>query len=414
MARRAPVGPRVRLAYLTSQYPATSHTFISREVAAIRNFGVPLDTFSIRSPSKAEMKDLALADEARNTFIVLDQPATRIVGAHLRTALTRPGAYFRALGRALRHRAPGLKFLIKGIAYFAEAVVLAEELRRRGTTRLHNHFANSGATVGYLAAGLLGIPWSFTMHGISETDYPSGVMLGSKIRAADFVACVSYFGRAQAMRVVEPDQWGKLQVIRCGLPLSSFPSRAQPGHQTRIICVGRLSAEKGQAGLVEAFAAIAGDHEHVELLFVGDGPERTPLESLAGSLGLEDRVSFAGRCAEQDTLNHIASADILVLPSFMEGLPIVLMEAMAIGTPVIASRVAGIPELVEDGKSGLLFTPSDWEALSGCMRRLIEDIALRAELADAGRAAVLAEIDGQRSARKMLELFEGGRIQAHA
>jgi colanic acid/amylovoran biosynthesis glycosyltransferase len=404
--KRAAADQPMKLAYLTSQYPATSHTFISREVAAMRRLGVQLDTFSIRGPTKAELEDSALADEARKTFTVLEQPSTRIVGAHLRMVARQPRQYFSTFARAMRHRAPGLKGLILGVAHFAEAVVLAEELMRRRATALHNHFANSGATVGYLTARLLKIPWSFTIHGISETDYPAGLMLGRKIAAAEFVACVSYFGRAQAMRLVEPNQWPKLHVVRCGLPLASLPTHTKPGETVRIICVGRLSPEKGQAGLLEAFATITKDQDQVELLLVGDGPERGPLQSRAESLRLTDRVSFAGRCSEQETLDHIARAHILVLPSFMEGLPIVLIEAMAIGTPVIASRVAGIPELVEDGQSGLLFTPSDWGALASCMRRLINDEALRARLARAGRTTVEAEFDIARSARVMRVLFE--------
>jgi colanic acid/amylovoran biosynthesis glycosyltransferase len=402
----------MKLAYLTSQYPATSHTFISREVAAVRGLGVQLDTFSIRAPTGSELKDPALSEEARNTFTVLKQPPGSIAAAHMRTLLTQPGGYFRTLALATKHRAPGLKAWAFSLAHFAEAVVLAQELKRRGITRLHNHFANSGATVGYLATRLLPMPWSFTMHGISETDYPAGLMLGRKIEAADFVACVSYFGRAQAMRLVEPEHWRKLHVVRCGLPLSALPPHAQPGDRKRIICVGRLSAEKGQAGLLEAFAAVVRDHELVELTFVGDGPERDLLHSRAAALVIADKVTFAGRCGEMETLEHIARSDILVLSSFMEGLPIVLMEAMAVGTPVIASRVAGIPELVEEGKSGLLFTPSDWSALAECIRRLLADDALRAKLARGGRAAVKRQFDVDRSARAMLGLFERGEVSA--
>jgi colanic acid/amylovoran biosynthesis glycosyltransferase len=405
VAKRAPANP-MRLGYLTSQYPATSHTFISREVAAVRALGAKLDTFSIRAPTGSELNDPALSEEARTTFTVLKQPAARIASAHLRTLLTQPGGYLRTLGLATRHRAPGLKGFALSLAYFAEAVVLARELRRRCITHLHNHFANSGATVGFLSTRLLGMPWSFTMHGISETDYPAGLMLGRKIEAADFVACVSYFGRAQAMRLVEPDQWRKLHVVRCGLPLPALPAHAQPGSVKRIISVGRLSAEKGQAGLLEAFAAVAGDHGGVELVLIGDGPERELLQSRAAALGIGDMVTFAGRCGEMETIEQIARSDILVLSSFMEGLPIVLMEAMAVGTPVIASRVAGIPELVEDGKSGLLFTPSDWDALADCIRRLLENDALRAKLARAGSAAVKRQFDVERSARAMLALFQ--------
>jgi glycosyltransferase involved in cell wall biosynthesis len=284
-------------------------------------------------------------------------------------------------------------------------VLLADELQRRKITRLHNHFANSGATVGYLAASFLNLPWSFTMHGISETDYPAGLMLGRKIAGADFVACVSYFGRAQAMRLTDPAHWPKLRIVRCGLPLDDLPARADNRGAHRIICVGRLSPEKGQAGLLEAFAKVAVEQD-LELLLVGDGPDRAQLEDRATALGITTQVTFAGRCGEKATLAQIAASDVLVLPSFMEGLPIVLMEAMALGTPVIASRVAGVPELVVDGESGLLFTPSDWDGLADCLRRLSSDQALRERLAAGARSAVRDHFDIRHSAQVMVELFE--------
>jgi glycosyltransferase involved in cell wall biosynthesis len=396
----------MRIGYLTSQYPATSHTFISREVNAVRDLGVQLDTFSIRPPSSAELKDPAIAAEAEKTFTVLRQPPGRIASAHLRALFTRPIDYFTTLGVACSHRVPGAKAFFLSFAYFAEAIVLAREIERRGITRLHNHFANSGATVGFLAAKLARIPWSFTMHGISETDYPAGLLLGRKIAEAEFVACVSYFGRAQAMRLVQPDQWPKLKIVHCGLALDRLPGRPKSKDVRRITSVGRLSAEKGQAGLLEAFATIAGEFDKVTLHFIGDGPEREVLESRAAELGLAEKVVFAGGLGETDTLEQIAQSDALVLPSFMEGLPIVLMEAMAVGTPVIASRVAGIPELVEDGRSGLLFTPSDWDELASCMRRLIEDGDLRTGLAQQGQITVEKEFDIRRSAERMLTLFE--------
>jgi glycosyltransferase involved in cell wall biosynthesis len=289
------------------------------------------------------------------------------------------------------------------IAHFGEAVLLARQLRTRGISRLHNHFANSGATVGYLAAGLARIPWSFTMHGISETDYPAGLMLARKIEAADFVVCVSYFGRAQAMRLVQPDQWDKLHVVRCGLPLGAAPRRK--AKRKRIISVGRLSAEKGQAGLLQSFAGLAADYPDATLMLVGDGPEGAALQAAASGLGVADRVTFTGRLSESDTLERIAAADILVLASFMEGLPIVLMEAMAAGTAVVATRVAGIPELVKEGENGLLFTPSNWDELTDCMRRLLDDDPLRQRLAKRARTTVEEQFDIRHSVQILQKLL---------
>lgn len=244
------------------------------------------------------------------------------------------------------------------------------------------------------------------MHGISETDYPAGLMLGRKIEAADLVVCVSWFGRAQGMRLVDPLEWEKMHVVRCGLPFDRIPlkSPAAAGKKT-IVCVGRLSPEKGQAGLFHAFAKVRPSHPELKLRLVGDGPERSALESLAKELGVSSAVTFAGRLPEEETLAEIARSDLLVLPSFMEGLPIVLMEAMAVGVPVIASRVAGIPELVEDGKTGLLFTPSNWDELASAIDRLFGDETLQTRLAERAKAKVAAEFDTRKSAAELARLF---------
>jgi glycosyltransferase involved in cell wall biosynthesis len=185
----------------------------------------------------------------------------------------------------------------------------------------------------------------------------------------------------------------------------TLPERKQTRQGTRLICVGRLSPEKGQPGLLQALAVVAKEVPQLSLILVGDGPDRRQLERLARELSVTSHVTFAGRLSEQDTLKEIAASDILVLPSFMEGLPIVLMEAMALGVPVIASRVAGIPELVEDSRTGLLFTPSDWDELAECIQKLVSNADMRREFGSAGPSVVSSEFDVAKSAARMLELF---------
>lgn len=396
----------MHLAYLTSRYPADSHTFIRREIEAVRGQGIEVDTYSVRAPSSGEAaSSLDRAEEVR-TYYLLQQSMLAFVSAHAAALFTHPIAYLKTIGLALSHRAPGARGLLLSIAHFAESILLASELRRRATTHLHNHFANSAATVGLLATRFLGIGWSFTMHGISETDYPAGLMLARKIEAASLVACVSWFGRAQGMRLVGPGHWEKMHVIRCGLPFDRVPLRAQSSDDVRtMICVGRLSPEKGQAGLLHVFARLLQKHPDLTLRLVGDGPDRANLEDLASRLGIGSALTFAGRLSEEDTLSEIARSDLLILPSFMEGLPIVLMEAMAIGVPVVASGVAGIPELVEDAVTGLLFTPSDWMDLQLQIETLMSDRTLYEAVAKAGRERVSAEFDARKSAAELGRLF---------
>lgn len=395
---------RPRLAYLTSEYPAPSHTFIRREIAALRDQGWAIDTFSIRATAPADA-NTANSEEAARTFVVLKQPIWRIGAAHLRWMVTHPLRYVRAIGLAAGHRAPGLHGLFLAGAHFVEAGVLARELDSRGVDHLHNHFANSGATVGMLAARLAQIGWSFTMHGVSETDYPAGLLLGRKIEAADFVACASWFMRAQAFRSVAPEHWDKVHVVRCGVALGDLPAREERQSAVpTLISVGRLSPEKGQAGLLEGVATVLKSHQ-AELCLVGDGPTRPLLEKLADELGISSRVHFRGTMSEAATLVEIANADLLVLPSFLEGLPLVLIEAMAVGVPVIAARVAGIPELVDDGRNGVLFTPSNWSELADRISQLLSDPALRSRMIARARRTVASEFDIRLAAKSLSDLF---------
>lgn len=377
------------IGYLISQYPAPSHTFIRREVAAIRARGFRVATYSVQRPP--EGLDGALNREAASTtFSALAQPLLSYVAAHLNAAATRPSRYFQTLALALRHRVPGGRAALWSLFHFAEAILIAQQMRRDGVTHLHNHFANSGATVGILAARFAGLDYSLTLHGISEFDYPAGLLLSRKIEAAKFVACVSRFGMAQAMRLTKPNQWSKLRLVRCGVDLDALPQTAErpetvPPH---IICVGRLSPEKGQAGLIQALVILRDRGVSCQLTLVGDGPDQDQIRALVNECGLIEQVHFAGRLDEASTLAQIAEADILALPSFMEGLPVVLMEAMALGIPVVATRVAGIPELVEDGVSGLLFDPADWAGLADAMSRLVQDRDLRARCVREGRRRI--------------------------
>jgi glycosyltransferase involved in cell wall biosynthesis len=302
-----------------------------------------------------------------------------------------------------------VRALLLAGAHFAEAVTLAREVTRRGCVHLHNHFANSAATVGLLAAKLSGIGWSFTMHGISETDYPAGLLLGEKIKAADWVACASWFMRAQGLRTIPPAEWGKLQVIRCGVrpeQLTFTPKAIRAVNDGSLVCVGRLSREKAHAGLFRSFLTISEQYPLARLRLVGDGPCRQELVELAARLGLSERIDFLGACSEGDTLAQIADSDLLVLPSLLEGLPVVLMEAMALGVPVVASRLAGIPELVEHGATGLLFTPSDWDDFATQIVRLLEDRELRASVRVQARAKIETEFDIQLSSEALSRQFQ--------
>jgi colanic acid/amylovoran biosynthesis glycosyltransferase len=401
------------VAYVVSQYPAASHTFIRREIEALRLGGVDIQTFSVRHPMASELHSPPDRVEFDNTYYLLPTKPKDLLAAHVVALAIRPISYVRVLLLALRHRVPGLRALIWAVFHFAEAIQLSRELERRKVRRIHNHFANSGATVGMLAAQFLQLPWSLTLHGISETDYPAGLLLGAKIEAASFVACASEFGRAQAMRVSLPEHWDKIMIVRCALNFADLPKRPiNINKRMRLICVARLSAEKGHLGLLNAFANVRARNLDAELVLVGDGPESMRIQEAIQTLNLQDVVHLTGVLAENETLEQIAHADILVLASFMEGLPVVLMEALALGVPVVATRVAGIPELVVHEKDGLLFSPANWDELAENLSRLLSDSALRNRLADAGRSMVFSNHNIETAFKPLFSKYtEGAAIK---
>jgi glycosyltransferase involved in cell wall biosynthesis len=393
-----------KVGFLVSQYPAPSHTFIRREVHALRRRGLSVDTFSIRPPKANERLSAVDREEEARTFYVLPARPLALLAAHFWAFRRRPVMYVTMFFAALHHRVPGVRALFWSFFYFIEAMALARELSRRDIAHLHNHFANSGATVGMLSCRYLGIGWSLTLHGISEFDYPSGLLLTEKLAHAQFAACVSSFGMAQAMRTIAPADWTKLLISRCGLELAAMPApQTRPPGPPRVVCVGRLSAEKGHLGLIEAFAALLARGQVAQLRLVGDGPDRARIEAAIARHGIGAHVVLRGQLPEDETLVEVGQADVLVSASFMEGLPVVLMEALAYRVAVVAPRIAGVPELVEDGVTGLLFTPADWAGLTAAMARALSDPALRERLGRAGYERVRAEFDASRACEPLAQ-----------
>lgn len=397
------------VAYLASEYPASSHTFIRREIAALRVAGVKIAPFTIRAaPVGDGPLDLAARAE---TSEVLGRSAMAYLLSVLAAAASGPLRWLATLRLALHHRVPGARALVWALFHFVEALMLARLLRRVAARHLHVHFANSGATVGMLAAHYLRLPWSMTLHGISETDYPAGPLLADKIARARFTACASWFMRAQAMRHADPEHWDKLHIVRCGIDLKELPqSHEKVDTRVRFVCVGRLSPEKGQRILLVALRGLLDEGVDAQLELIGGGPEQAKLKALTGTLNLNEVVRFSGPLSESETLARIACGDVLVLPSFMEGLPLVLIEAMALGIPVIASAVAGIPELVEHRVNGLLVRASDTQELQRAMADLARDPSLRRALGAVGRASVADEFALPGAALPLLTLL--GELEA--
>jgi glycosyltransferase involved in cell wall biosynthesis len=287
-------------------------------------------------------------------------------------------------------------------------------MRANGVEHLHAHHGNVGSDVAMIAARLGNrrggsFSWSYTPHGPTEYADVRGHKLALKTERADATVAISDYARSQLMTLVEPEHWDRIRVVHCGVDPAAYGVARTPGDgPLRILNVARMDWRKGQELLVEAVAILRDRGVAVELTIVGDGPARAHVEERARGLGVE--VEFAGAVGQDAMPSFYARADAFCLPSFAEGVPVVLMEAMAGGVPVVATRIAGVPELVEDGAGGLLVPPGRPDALADALERLARDPALRASLAAAGRAKVVAEFDIATIGGQLEELFGAARL----
>ena len=394
----------LRIAYLTGEYPRATDTFIQREVAALRAGGLTVETCSMRRTGPEHHTGPEQRTEAAGTFHVLEATLSwRLVAAHL-AAWRRPGAWLRALRLAWRTSPGGIKPTLYQLIYLAEAAVLAQHLRARGLTHLHNHIAKSSCTVAMLASEMSGIPFSFTLHGPDIFYEPHRWRLDEKIARARFIACISHFARSQAMAFSSPEHWAKLHIVHCGVDPARYDGPA-PDAPAHLLFVGRLAAVKGVPVLLEALQGLIAEYPDLRLTLVGDGPEREDLERLAARLG--DHVNFVGYKSQDEVAALLREATALVLPSFAEGLPVVLMEALAARVPVVTTRIAGVAELVEDEESGLLVPPGDAVALRAALARVLGDAEMRRRMGEVGRARVVEEFASNSEAAWLAQLFEG-------
>jgi glycosyltransferase involved in cell wall biosynthesis len=402
-----PRTPLPRLAYLTSLYPAASHTFIQREIAGLRTLGFDVVTCSVRIPDASHLIGAQEKAARAETFYILDaacKPAT--LPRALLGALAHPARLAQTLALAWRTAPPGLRGGAKQLAYLTEAMILAQHLKAQNINHLHNHFASASANVAMLASQLSGVPFSYTLHGPSDLYEPDTWHLREKTARATFVACISHFARSQAMLFSDPAHWEKLRIVHCGV-IPDLYDHAPPGTHsgTRLIFVGRLAAVKGLRVLFNAFAKARETHPDLHLTLVGDGDDRAHLERLAAPLG--DAVHFAGYMSQDAVAKALAEADALVLPSFAEGLPVVLMEALASARPVIATQVAGVSELVENGVTGFVVPPGDTTTLADRIKELASDPDMRTRMGEAGRIKVHADFDVRIEAARIGALFVG-------
>jgi colanic acid/amylovoran biosynthesis glycosyltransferase len=394
----------VNIAYFINQYPKVSHTFIRREILALERRGFRVQRIALRgwsepTPDPEDRQEQAL------TRYVLRGGAWGVVLPTLRAILASPRSVFRALRLAMHvSRRSDRRFLLH-LVRLAEACCILPWLRESASRRLHAHFGTNSAEVAMYVRCLGGPPFSFTVHGPEEFESP--MCLAEKVRKSAFVAAISSYGRSQLFLRCEASQWPKVQVVRCGVEPAFYQQtpRESP-HENRLVCVGRLCEAKGQLLLIEAAALLRSKGVRLDLVLAGDGPLRTEIESAVKRLGLGSSVRITGWISSQDVRREILAARALVLPSFAEGLPVVIMEAMTLRRPVLSTFVGGIPELVRGGENGWLIPAGSLQeladAMADCLARPESDIRRMGEAAF-DRATRFHSIDAE--AEKLANLF---------
>jgi glycosyltransferase involved in cell wall biosynthesis len=403
----------MRVAYLVNQYPKVSHSFIRREILALERRGFEVERIALRGWDDA-LADAGDREERRLTRYVLRGGVRALLADVLFTFLDAPVEFLAALRLALRMARQAERPLPYHLAYLAEACRVAAWLRESGADHLHAHFGTNSAEVAMLAHALGGPAYSFTVHGPEEFDAPRALGIAEKVRRAAFVVAISAFGRSQLCRWVEPAHWRKISVVHCGLEAGFHQVAPAPLPEApRVVCAGRLCEQKGQRLLVEAAARLAAKGIALEVVLAGDGELRDELDFLIGKFGLSKRVRITGWLSSEQVRAEILAARALVLPTLAEGLPVVLMEAMALRRPVLTSWVAGIPELVRPGEHGWLVPPGDVDALAAALEGLLACPApeLRA-MGEAARARALERHSIDTEAAKLAALFAAAAVQS--
>ncbi|MDR3734213.1 MAG: glycosyltransferase family 4 protein [Acidobacteriaceae bacterium] len=388
--KKAPLAAAPRLAYLLSQYPAVSHTFLRDEINGLRQLGFTIETASINAAYAAHTGEDGAA--VSSTFYVKPTPATRALGLAFRTLFSHPGVFFRGLRAAFTGAGLDAWRILYAAFYFLEGLLVADWLRQRNLRHLHIHFGGPVATVGRIAARAARIPYSLTIHGPDEFFNENKFILRQKVEQAAFVFCISNYCRGQLMRIAAPQHWPRLHVARLGVNCDLFAARTPRSLAVpvQLLCVGRLVAAKGQRVLLDACRLLAERGHLLHVTFVGTGPDEAGLKTHAAVLGLGASVHFTGALSHAEIRARLSEADVFVLPSFAEGIPVALMEAMAVQLACVSTWTAGIPELIIPDVDGLLVPPGSPSALADALEQLLADPQLRAQLGLSARQRVLA------------------------
>ena len=396
----------IRLLYLIGRYPAINHGYLLAEIRHLRRLGLEVPVASVNAPdrSREELSEVE-REEAANTYYVKCVPLVCVAWAHIAEAIRHPWRYLRGLVCALQLAGASVPGIARHVAYFAEAVLVGRKMRLLGVSHLHASFS---ATVGLITTRAFPVTMSFGVYGFGELHNPVGTRLNARIAGASFVRSISRYGRGQLMLSCSQSDWSKLHYVPLGIDPTDFPPRPHRPNPSpiRLLCVGRLAPEKGQTFLLHAVAALCHAGIPLHLHLVGDGPEGARLKNEASALGIAENVEFEGWAHGARLKSLYAQTDVFVLPSLAEGIPMVVMEAMAMEIPCVAPHITGIPELIEHGADGTLFHVADVEDLVRTIRNLIDSPDLRLKIGRRARVRVEREYNMARNTERFAALLK--------
>lgn len=396
----------MKVAYFVNQYPKVSHSFIRREINSLERQGVEVDRYALRTDA-AELVDEQDKAELKKTHYLLKQPFWLFIQVCFFQFIESPLPFFKTLMIAMKVGWNSDRGIARHFIYFLEACLLKKWLRESSVSHVHAHFGTNSAAVVMLCRLLGGPKYSFTVHGPEEFDKPEFISLGEKIKHSAFVVAISSFGKSQLFRWIPHHLWHKVEIVHCGLEKTFYDIDIQPARQNKkMVCVGRLCEQKGQLLLVEAAVKLAEEGEDFQLVLAGDGPMRTDIEALIKKHDIASKITITGWVSSDRVREELLDSTALVLPSFAEGLPVVIMEAMALGRPVVTTYIAGIPELVIPHENGWLIPAGSLEALIETMRELLhtpdKDIQ---RLSEHARQRVIERHNIDIEAEKLARLF---------
>ena len=396
----------MHIAYFINQYPKVSHSFIRREILALEKQGFTVTRIALRGWAENVVDKEDILEKGKTHYVLKDG----LIGLlrSLIVSMKSPQAFMQAFIWAMRLSWGSDRPFPYHIAYLAEACQISQWLKHRQVRHIHAHFGTNSAEVAMLVSILNGVPYSFTVHGPEEFDKPQALKLKTKIEKAKFVVAISQFGKSQLYRWVGFRDWPKIKVVHCGLEQSFFEHESKPiSAEPRLLCIGRLCEQKGQLLLIEAAKQLVERGIEFKLTLAGDGEMRSEIEMLISRYGLESYIDITGWISSEEVKRQLEMAQIMVLPSFAEGLPVVIMEAMALKRPVISTYVAGIPELVMAGETGWLCPAGDVKALVNTLETaIVTPRDSLQEMGDRGYLRVLEHHHIDREAHLLAEYFQ--------